>query len=146
MHKRTLLFFMVAMLSLFTGYAWAQTDPVERTWFNQEKSSKIQIYKATDGKYYGKIVWLQVPDENGKPRVDAKNPDKALQKTPILGLVILKGFKKTGDNLYEDGTVYDPKNGKTYSGRITYLGDKLDLRGYVGISLLGRTTTWTKAN
>src|SRR6185312_1469643 len=109
--QSVLLSLTIAISSLLAGRASAQTDQLERSWFNNEKSSKIELYKGQDGKFYGKIVWLQVPDENGKPRVDSKNPDKALQNTPLLGLVILKNFRKTGNNLYEDGTVYDPKNG-----------------------------------
>jgi uncharacterized protein (DUF2147 family) len=58
--------------------------------------------------------------------------------------MILKGFEKDGDNEYEDGTIYDPKNGKTYSCIIRQKGNKLSVRGYIGVSLIGRTTTWTK--
>lgn len=141
-------FFFITVLASLTslGRVIAQADPIEHVWYNQEKTSKIQIMKAVDGTFFGKIVWLQVTDENGKPRVDKLNPDKSKQNTPLLGLVILKGFKKGSGNKYDGGTVYDPKSGKTYSGKITYNGDKLDLRGYVGISLIGRTATWTKAN
>ena len=123
----------------------AQADAIERTWFNDGKSAKIQVYKAKDGKYYGKIVWLKEPMRNGKPKLDEKNPDPKKKEQPIIGLIILKGFVKDGGSKYEDGTIYDPKNGKTYSCKIT-LNDKiLDVRGYVGISLIGRTTKWTMA-
>ena len=126
--------------------AMAQTDQLERNlWYNTEKTAKIQIYKATDGKFYGRIVWLKVPEQDGKPKVDIHNPDKSKHNTPIIGLVILKGFKKEGEHSYEDGTIYDPKNGKTYSCKMTYKGDILSVRGYIGFSLIGRTETWTKA-
>jgi len=63
-----------------------------------------------------------------------------------MGLPILRNFVKTGDDKYDDGEIYDPKNGKTYSCTITYRNDKeLGVRGYIGISLLGRTTTLTRA-
>lgn len=126
--------------------AWSQSDPIESYWFNQEKTAKIQIYKARDGKFYGKITWLKKPTIDGKPKVDARNPDESKRNQPIIGLVILKGFTKDCENVYEDGTVYDPKNGKTYSCKITRNGNELDVRGYVGISLIGRTTKWTKAD
>jgi uncharacterized protein (DUF2147 family) len=126
--------------------AFAQADRLERTWYNEEKTSKIQIYKAVDGKFYGKIVWLRVPELEGKPKVDKNNPDKARRNDPLIGLLILKGLKKVSNELYEDGSIYDPKNGKTYSSKITVKGDVLDVRGYIGFSLLGRTTTWTKAD
>jgi uncharacterized protein (DUF2147 family) len=146
MSRTFLVFIITAMLSLVarTG-CLAQTDAIERLWYNEEKTSKIQVYKAVDGKFYGKIAWLKVTEENGKPRTDSKNPNDALKNTPLLGLLILKGFKKDGDDQYTGGTIYDPKNGKTYSCKITRNGDKLNVRGYIGFSLIGRTTTWTKA-
>ena len=135
------IFFCVRTLAL------AQQDPLERNlWYNEEKTAKIQIYKATDGLLYGKIVWLKVPEQDGKPKVDVHNPDKNRRNDPIIGMLILKAFKKTGDKRYEDGTIYDPKNGKKYSCIITDSGDKLDVRGYIGFSFIGRTTVWTKAD
>ncbi len=137
-------FFILLFITIPTFKCFAQ-DAIERLWFNEEKTAKIQIYKATDGKFYGKIVWLKEPLRNGKPKVDDKNPKEALQKQPLIGLSLLKGFNKDGDNEYEDGTIYDPKNGKTYSCIIKHKGTHLDVRGYIGISLIGRTTTWSLA-
>ncbi len=127
--------------------SFAQADALERNlWYNEEKTAKIQIYKATDGKFYGKVVWLKVPNIDGKPKTDNNNPDKNKVNDPLLGLVLLKGFKKDGEKGYDDGTIYDPKNGKTYSCKITNKGDLLDVRGYIGFSFIGRTTVWTKAD
>jgi len=137
-------FFVFVGLMFLSGFVFAQ-DQIEGLWYNQEKSAKIQVYKAKDSKFYGKIVWLKEPLKNGKPKTDENNPDKAKRAQPIIGLLILKGFVKDGDHGYEDGTIYDPKNGKTYSCKIKHKGTQLDVRGYVGISMLGRTTTWTKA-
>ena len=125
--------------------AYAQTDPIERNWFNEKQTAKIQVYKSTDGKYYGKIIWLKVPLRDGKPKVDRYNPEESHTNDPILGLLILKGFKKKGDHAYDGGTVYDPENGKTYSCEITYKGNELDVRGYIGFAIFGRTTKWTLA-
>jgi uncharacterized protein (DUF2147 family) len=61
-----------------------------------------------------------------------------------MGLDILSGFKFSGGNIWEDGKIYDPKNGKTYSCKMTLEGNELKVRGYVGFSLLGRTTVWTR--
>ena len=123
-----------------------QTDPVERfLWYDAAKTAKIKIFKAPDGKYYGKVVWLKVPDRDGKPKVDSHNPSKARRNDPLLGLLLLKGLEKTGDNTYENGTIYDPNNGKTYSCKLTCKGDLLDLHGYIGFSFIGRSTTWSKA-
>jgi len=140
------LFFLLAILAGTGTISFAQSDPLEKgLWYNTEKTAKIQIYKATDGKFYGKIVWLKVPDRDGKPKMDIQNPDKNKQTQPILGLIMLRGFVKDGDTGYEDGTIYDPNNGKTYSCKMTLNGNNLDVRGYVGISMFGRTEHWTKA-
>ncbi|WP_205529486.1 DUF2147 domain-containing protein [Taibaiella koreensis] len=137
---------LLGVMVLGAKVTYAQKDKVEGFWLNQEKEAKIEIYKAKNGKFYGKIVWLKEPNKDGKPKTDVNNPKENLQSQPIIGLLILKGFNKDGDKMYEDGTIYDPKNGKTYSCKITYESDsKLSIRGYVGISMLGRTTTWTRS-
>ncbi len=125
--------------------AYAQVDQIEGVWLNEKKDAKIQIYKGTDGKFYGKIIWLKEPIKNGSTKLDEKNPKQNLKNQSIVGLVILKGCKKE-DNTYEDGTIYDPENGKTYDCTITHKGSILALRGYIGISLLGRTTKWERAS
>lgn len=146
----------IAILSLLVGiviltgsFMQREKDQLEKTWYNQEKTSKIQIYLAKDGKLYGKIVWLKEPnDETGKPRTDKENPEEKLRSTPLMGLLILKGYAPSAEdkNVYEGGKIYDPKNGKTYCGKITYKGNTLDLRGFLcSASFLGRTSTWTLA-
>lgn len=143
--QRIVIFSSLVLIFLFgvTRFSHAQShDPIERNWFNEDKTAKIQIYKARDGKFHGKIVWLKVPDRNGKPKVDERNPDPNKRNQPILGLLILQGFEKDGANEYEDGTIYDPKSGKTYSCKITRHGNKLDVRGFVGISMIGKSTTF----
>jgi uncharacterized protein (DUF2147 family) len=143
--KKTILQ-MTLVLSAVLGLnviALAQTDPIEGIWLNEEKDAKIQIYKGRDGLFYGKIIWLKEPTENGAAKLDKKNPKEAGRKQPILGLIILKKFEKDGST-YDDGTVYDPQNGKTYDATINYKGKTLALRGYVGISLFGRTATWER--
>ena len=143
--KKTLLScFILLLISAFA--AKAQTDKVEGLWYNDAKTAKVQITKAANGKFNGKIVWLKEPSENGKPRTDELNPDEQLRKKPLLGLKILSDFEKDGNDKYVDGKIYDPKNGKTYSCKMTYKGKTLDIRGYIGISLLGRTTVWERAN
>lgn len=124
--------------------AQVKSDDIIGVWLTAGKDpAKIQIYKSGQ-KYYGKIAWLKNPTENGKPKVDSHNPDKSKQTQPILGLLILKDFNFDTDE-WNDGTIYDPESGKTYSCHLT-LKDKntLKVRGYIGISLLGRTEIWTK--
>ena len=133
------------ILIFSSASSFAQKNKIEGLWFNEEKTAKIEIYKAKDDKYYGKIVWLKEPLENNKPKLDKNNSDKAKRENPLMGLFVLKGFKQDGAAGYEDGTIYDPKNGKTYSCKITYKNaNLLHIRGYIGISLIGRTSEWTR--
>ncbi len=138
---------IVLGLFLFSTSARAQAKPdrLEGLWYNDIKSAKIQITRNSDGKFYGKVVWLKEPLKNGKPKVDELNEDPKLRTRPRLGLPVLNGFVKDGEEKYDDGTIYDPNNGKTYSCKITYKGNTLDIRGYIGISLFGRTTVWSRA-
>jgi len=141
---------LISLLFSIATFAQREKNQIEHTWYNQEKTSKIQVYLAKDGKYYGKIVWLDKPNDEktGKPKLDKENPEEAQQSTPVMGLLILRGFSIDAEdkNLYTGGTVYDPKNGKTYCGKLTYKGTTLDLRGFIcSASFLGRTSTWTLA-
>lgn len=139
--------FLIIMvgISLLSTVVKAQADKIEGLWYNDVKSGKILITRGQDGKFYGKVVWLKEPLKNGKPKVDELNQDPALRSRPRLGLQVLSNFEKDGDNKYTGGTIYDPLNGKTYSCKITYKGSTLDIRGYIGIPLFGRTTTWSRA-
>lgn len=144
-----LAFSLVFIMAMLSGglKALAQKDKIEGLWYNEEKTAKIQIYRAVDNKFWGKIVWLKEPNKDGKPKVDERNSKPSLRNRPILNMPILAHFIKEGDDKYTDGEIYDPKNGKTYSCTITYRNEReLGIRGYIGISLIGRTTTWTKAD
>lgn len=142
--------FLGAILMSFTSLNTndkAENNNIYGLWWNAEKTGKIKVYKAKSGKVCGKIVWLKEPkNDQGNPKLDKKNPNEELAKKPIINLVILKHLVYQGKNKWEDGKIYDPNNGKTYSCEMTLSSDnkKLDIRGYVGISLIGRTSTWTK--
>ena len=136
---------LLLLISFASVSLKAQNDPIEGVWLNAEKDARIQIYKGRDNKFYGKIIWLKEPNEHGAPKLDKKNPDQNQRSQSIVGKVILKGFERD-DDIYDDGTIYDPQNGKTYDAKITYKGNTLALRGYVGISLFGRTTVWERVD
>lgn len=118
--KKTNIIALITFVLMFASAAlFAQKNQIERVWYNQEKTSKIQVYLAKDGKYYGKIVWLDEPNEkDGKPKVDKENPESSLKDKPLNGLLILKGFSVDANdkNLYTGGTVYDPKTVKLIAG------------------------------
>ncbi len=141
------------VLSMVPVSAFASSgDDILGVWDNPEKDARSEIFKCGE-KYCGKILSLKEPDypagstegTPGTPKLDHHNPDRALRSRPIIGLQIVNDFVFAGDNLWKDGTVYDPKKGKTYSGKMTLVSPKeLKLRGFIGISLIGRTATWTR--
>lgn len=132
-------------LLFVTSFAFGQ-DITQGTWYNEQKTSKIQFYKQGN-KLFGKVVWLKEPLENGKPRLDKMNGDAKLKTRPIMGLVFLTNFTADGPKGWEDGEIYDPNNGKTYSCKMTVTSPTtIDARGYIGISIIGRTTKFTKAD
>ncbi len=139
------LFVIAFMLA---GYAVQaqKADVILGKWYNEEKDAIINIYKE-NGKYTGKIVWLKEPYENGKPKVDDKNPDPKLQTRPVMGLKLFWGFHYDPvEKQWTDGRIYDPKSGKTYDCYMWMEGSDLKIKGYVlGMKFLGRKTTWTRA-
>src|SRR5271165_6440533 len=137
-----------SMLSFAAG-----AGDVAGTWLNQKQDAKIEIFQCGIN-FCGKIVWLKEPvypagskeGTPGTPKIDYKNPDTARQKTPIMGLQIMEGMQFSGDNLWKNGKIYDPDNGKTYSSKATLVShDQLDLRGFIGVSMFGRTEKWSRA-
>ena len=139
---------MLIFSFVFVGKSFGQKDQLEKTWYTKDNASKVQMYLTQSGTYAGKIVWLKEPNDKdtGKPKLDKENPDESKRSTPVLGMVIMQGFKKSPDNKdeYIDGKIYDPKNGKTYCGKVTFKGKSLDMRGYLcSLTFLGRTETWT---
>ena len=151
MRKIASAFILVFLASMWAGStAWAQThkgDDLLGTWLNEEATGKITLYKE-NGKYFGKLVWLREPNDKvtGKPRTDKENPEEKLKSAPLIGLVNMRNFTFDGTDEWSGGTIYDPKNGKTYKCYIHFDGpNKLKIRGYIGVSLLGRNTYWTKS-
>lgn len=136
----------IIFLLFFSTNAFSQNrDQIIGKWVNATGEAHIQIY-PNSGKYFGKIAWMKVPNNpDGKPRLDKNNPNTSLSQNPILGLLILKDFVFS-DDIWEGGSIYDPKTGKTYSCKISPQGpDKINVRGFVGFSMLGRTESWTRA-
>ena len=136
------------LISAFLSPLFVQAqkaDAILGKWVNPSGEGQIQVYKK-GSLYFGKLVWLKLPNDEatGQPKTDKNNPETNLQNKPILGLEILKNFKFDGDDVYEEGSIYDPKNGKTYKCKMTLDGNKLKIRGYIGISLLGRSEVWTR--
>lgn len=144
---KQLITFLFLMTIAFFSKA-QNADDIIGNWKNGEGTGIIQIYKTTSGHYAGKLIWLKEPidPETGKPKLDKRNPDKTKRSTPTLGLVNMRGFKfDVDDKEWLDGHIYDPKKGKEYSCKVKMVDkNTLDVRGYIGISLIGRTDTWKR--
>lgn len=150
---KLIIYMMTALIATATAAsAFAAADDILGVWNTEKNQAKVEIFKCQD-KYCGRLVWLKDPDypagskegTPGTPKIDNNNPEPALRSRPVLGLSIMTDFGYVGDNVWKGGRLYDPEKGKTYSGKITLVSpSQLDLRGFIGISLLGRTSKWTR--
>lgn len=127
-------------------------DSIAGLWEVEERDGHIEIFRCGE-KYCGSIAWLREPvypiDDTGrmpgKPLLDSKNPKKELRGRPLVGLQMMEGYTFRGNNLWDDGRIYNTENGKTYSSIISMKSrDVLELRGYIGIPLLGGSTVWKR--
>lgn len=134
----------IIALFLFAHASFAQDNGVLGgvfgNWRNP-KGSVIQIY-ACGSNVCARLIAIS---SKAPTRFDEENPNPALRKRPLCGLQIGSGFHLSGSNRAEGGRLYDPESGKTYHGTMTRSGTTLHLRGYVGLSIFGRTETWTRA-
>src|SRR5690554_2154695 len=139
--KKIIIFMVMFALGTFMTQAqsvtgkWKTID--DKT---GEAKSIVEVYER-DGKIYGKVIEILNPEKKDAKCQNCKGSDK---DKPILGLVIVKGLSKDG-NEWNGGQILDPNKGKLYKCSMSLEGkDVLKVRGYVGISLLGRTQTWKK--
>lgn len=141
--------FVFAFLFLLSGSLWAQSykaDDLVGVWEPSHGKGRVKIEKIGD-KFYGKVVWIKEPidPETGQKKLDKNNPDASLRTRPRLGLRVLKDFNYVSNGAWENGTIYDPENGSTYNCKITMRDvNTLDIRGYIGVSVFGRTDVWKR--
>ncbi len=130
---------IIFTLASFVLHSQEKSDLILGTYMTENNRSMVEITKK-ETKYFGKIIWMRESE-----KLDDKNPNEALRKEKILGQEILKNFIFNGIDVWHLGTIYDPKNGKTYSCKITKdEKENLNVRGFIGVSLIGRTTFWVK--
>ncbi len=148
--KKYLFIFLVTIICLLLAIPAFAEDSILGEWTTEGGKSKVEIYQCGN-KICAKIIWLKEPVypegdiDAGKEKRNRQSPEVSRQNDPIVGLQIMKGFVKDGENTWKKGTIYDPENGKTYKCNLTMSDPKtLKVRGYIGFSLLGRTTVWTR--
>jgi glucan biosynthesis protein C len=144
--RRAATLVALAMLAILLAQpARAENPTVVGLWWADGGSAKVSVQEV-EGVLRGTIVWLRAPfGLDGNPLRDTNHPDDARHEDRVIGIEMLNGFvaEEGVAGKWSGGNVYDPGNGRTYQGTITMDGkDRLLLRGFIGISLFGRTTTW----
>lgn len=138
---------LLAILAfVFVNISAAKADNSPAGWWLDQTGKAGVLISPCGGQLCGRIEWLRQPlDTAGKPKTDIHNPDANLRSRPDCGLPILGGFTQNSDGSWHGGWVYDPDSGNTYKSNM-HVGDdgKLHVRGYIGISLLGRTEIMTR--
>ena len=140
-------FALFALLCLLPLTAWAQNTPLGRWRSIDDATGKpkalIEVFEAGNGTLSAKIVQLIDTSDGPNPLCDDCSGSRRNQ--PILGMTIAWGLKRQG-KAWGGGRILDPENGKEYSVKMTPLagGRKLEIRGYLGVALLGRTQTWLR--
>jgi uncharacterized protein (DUF2147 family) len=143
---------LIAILLLWTAPVLAGSpDDILGRWSTEGNESLLEFSRC-GAHVCGKIVWLKEPNYTdrkegpiGEVKVDRNNPDPALRKQPILGLEVMWNLTPVGENRWEHGACYDPDNGKSYQCRMTLASpQRLVLRGFIGLPLLGRSYTLTR--
>lgn len=115
-------------------------------WYDDTGQGAIEIAQCSDG-MCGKVVWLKAPvDKSGKPLTDGNNQDARQRGRPICGLPILGGLKRQRDGSWDEGWIYDPKQGKQFDLELRMrTADALQVTGYLGMKFLSETFIWKRA-
>jgi uncharacterized protein (DUF2147 family) len=129
--KKVILTMALALMAV-AGYS----QDVLGKWITETGDAQVEIYKSGD-KLNGKIIWLA----KGPETTDSHNSDEKLRSRKLLGVNILSGLSQKKDK-WEGGRIYNPKNGKNYKCSIWLEGDKLKVRGYLGVFY--ETQTWKR--
>lgn len=153
MKEKNILLSLIISILLFgisTQMIKAQSsnpDDIIGKWYTDDKGAIVQIYKKDNGMYYGKFLWLiDEKDEDGNLDKDKKNSNEKLQSRTIKGMEFILGFIYN-DGTYEDGAIYNPKDGNKYSATMKLSSiNTLEVRGYLLFEWLGKTVVWTRKN
>lgn len=130
-----------------TLYA-APSEDIRGIWIDHREAEKQKVavlIEDCNGALCGRIYWMKKPLRDGRPKTDIRNPDPALRERPLCGLRILNGFKRSEDNTWGNGQIYSPSDGNTFSSTIHLEKEgSIKIRGYIGISLFGKTLEWVR--
>ena len=141
--------YVAVFFAILTVPMIASTDgaspSIEGVWLSADGTGWIKIEMGEHGPVGSIAGSPDDPEQRKQSDKDELNPDPELRERPLLGLTIMEGFTPAGEGKWKNGKIYDPNSGKTYKCKLTLVdSDTLNLRGYIGVSLLGRTETWTR--
>lgn len=139
-----LKFHMVILIASFVcGPVLAQT--VDGTWRVQDGNGEV-TFAPCGGKVCGRLTWLEEPNRpDGSPKRDMNNPEAGQRDRLLCGLQIVGDMNPNGPGSWNDGWIYDPSDGTTYQSKMALQPDgTLEVRGFVGISLFGKSQVWTR--
>jgi uncharacterized protein (DUF2147 family) len=141
---RTLL--LALFFTAITAPAFAAPSPLEGLWLTQNKRVVVNIESCDwegENSLCGTVYWVI----KGGLQTDLRNPDPALRSRPMCGLMLMWGFEQDNLHEWENGEIYKADDGDMYEADLELLeDDRLEVRGYLGISWFGRTQIWTRAD
>ncbi len=127
--------------------AMAQAPPpINGHWATTGFGSIVDLYPCADepATLCGKIVWLwEAADKNGRPRTDSHNPARAQRSRALIGIELISGLRETAPGVWTDGALYNPDDGRTYTGTMRTKGAVLELRG-CALGVFCQTQTWRR--
>jgi len=138
---------LVMMLVAVTGIkAQPASNSVIGKWESDEKDVRMEFFKEGD-QLRARLLWgNKIVEADGRTsKKDEKNPDKNMRSRNIIGIISVTELKWNGKE-YTGGRIYDPPSGKTYDCKVWFEKDKLYLRGFMGVSMLGKTVPWHRYN
>ena len=140
----------IALLFVSVSSAQSHAAAVDAKgfWLTENNKAIVEFSECGEQKLCGHIVWTANPrDAAGKLKLDVENPNPALRDQPVCGIKLIGDMQPASTTEYKDGWVYNPRSGKTYDARVEVLSnDRLKMRGFLGISLLGSSQTWTRVS
>lgn len=144
--RRLALFGVLAWIAAGAQPARAEPAAIAGSWATRGFGSVVELRPCVEGgdTWCGRIVWLWEPnDADGRPRLDEHHPDDALRARPLLGIEILRGLRESAPGEWTEGEVYNPDDGRTYTGRVRLRAGALELTG-CALRFFCQTQTWRR--
>lgn len=137
--KPVKLFFILMLTMVTRSFAQTGESAIIGVWESEKKDVRMEIYKE-NGKFFGKYLWgAQIVESDGvTSKKDVKNPDAKLRNRNLIGIVSLTGLTWNGEE-YENGKIYNAPSGDYYTCKAWVKDGSMYLRGYMGMSILGKT-------